>query len=132
MRLHILIYSFLIYSHLLTQITDNEIYRRHYPGPDGRGQEIGAEGDGAQWDEGLPEFGQQNVEGVAGWVGDAQDGGDELVLGGVTEDGPGGGGGGVEGEDGHKEEGRDEDARYWMPVAGDHRKVSAVRVLLIR
>ena len=91
---------------MLTQILNDKIHRRHHPGTGGCGQEIGAEGDGAQRDEGLPEFGQQAVEGVARRVGDAQDGGDELVLGGVAEEGPGGGGGGVEGEDGGEQQDR--------------------------
>ncbi len=95
-----------MYQHTNTpthHLLDDEIDDSYGPGADGRRQQVGAERDGADGHDDLPELGQQGVESVSWRMSNAEDGGDELVLGRVAEEHARGSGGGVEGEDDYED-----------------------------
>jgi len=94
------------------EIAHDQVDHCRYPGPDRRRQKIGAEGDSANRDKGLPELSQQSIEGIAWRMSDAQDGRNKLILGRIAKEGAWSSRGGVKGKDGSEEKARDENTNH--------------------
>jgi hypothetical protein len=72
------------------------------------GEEVDAPGERTKRDEQGPEFAHQDVEGIAGGVGNAEQRHGQLVFAGITANHAGSEGQGVEAEDGEEDEEEEE------------------------